>query len=146
MRRQAPSRHTPVLYSHPEAREIDINSVGDALVMESTITVPRQHSNPLPISPVTGPKPQRLKMRPANSYPVPLSSAPSSISGTPLPPGHPGGAPLPTRSSEVFSRFQRKFRHDSEETALASMSFLRDGSDSEDGHPPISITSPSAST
>jgi mitogen-activated protein kinase kinase kinase len=146
MWRQAPSKHTPVLYSHPEAREIDINSVGDVPVMESTIMMPRQHSNPLPISPVTGPKPQRLKMRPTNSYPAPLSSVPSSsIASTPLPPGHPGGAPLPTRSSEVFSRFQRKFRHDSEDTALSGMSFLRDGSDSEDGHPPISITSPPAS-
>lgn len=144
MRRQTPSKHTPVLYAHPEAREIDAGPPVDALVAGSAIPMPRQHSNPLPVSPVAGPKPQRLKMRPANSFPATGAPGPA-ITSTPPPPGHTGGAPLPTRSNEVFSRFQRKFRHDGEESAPASMNFLHDGSDSEDGNPPIPTTLPSAS-
>lgn len=147
MRHQAPSKHTPVLYSHPETREMDAAPADDAPVVETIVTMPRQHSNPLPVSPAAGSKPQRLKMRSANTFPANMSGIASpAVTTTPPPPGHPGGAPLPTRSNEVFTRFQRKFRHDGEEIAPANTNFLHDGSDSEDGHPPASVTLPPAPT
>lgn len=134
MPRQATSKHTPVLYAHPEAREAEASPTGT--LDEQEPILPRQHSNPLP-SPASPAKTQRVKIRSANSFPVTLSSSSTPLSGTPTPAG-----PIPTRSNEVFSRFQRKFRHDGDELPPIGMSFMHDKDDSEDGRLLTSVTAP----
>lgn len=132
MRRQQSSKYTPVLFPQPEAKEAD--SSPEAVEMsenhytESAPFVPRQHSNPLPDSSAAA-QLHRIRMRSLNSFPAasPNHGSPSPSLATPEPPSL---GSIPSRSSEVFSRFQRKFRQDDES---AGPSFQRsiDGSDSE---------------
>jgi mitogen-activated protein kinase kinase kinase len=82
-------------------------------------------------------------MRPANSFPTvpgihtPISTNSSSASSSTSPDSL-GNKPLPNRSTDVFSRFQRKFRQEDETPALPSHQRALSDSGSEDDRPSTS--------